>query len=62
VLNDRKAGEKTQYTKLLEGCRVAEKDGFEYFWIDTCGNDKTNHVVLSEAMRTSYCNRCGGGL
>ncbi|KAF3035804.1 hypothetical protein E8E12_004304 [Didymella heteroderae] len=54
VLNDRKAGRKTQYTKLIEGCRAAEKHGFKHFWIDTCCIDKTNHVELSEAINSMF--------
>lgn len=54
VLNDRKAGRKTQYAKLVEGCHAAEKHGFEYFWIDSCCIDKTNHVELSEAINSMF--------
>lgn len=54
VCNDRTAGRKTQYTKLIEGCCAAKKHGFKYFWIDTCCIDKTNHVELSEAINSMF--------
>jgi ankyrin repeat protein len=35
-------------------CQQAEKDGFEYAWIDTCCIDKTNLAELSEAINSMF--------
>ncbi|KAF2631374.1 hypothetical protein BU25DRAFT_478896 [Macroventuria anomochaeta] len=50
----RKAGKETKYAKLVEGCRVAVKAGYEFFWIDTCCIDEMNHVELSEAINSMF--------
>ncbi|KAF3041208.1 hypothetical protein E8E11_006770 [Didymella keratinophila] len=54
VLNDQESKKKTQYTKLIEDCGAADKHSFEYFWIDTCCIDKTNHVELGEAINSMF--------
>jgi len=39
----------------IVGCVLrAEKDGFEYIWLDTCCIDKTNSTELSEAINSMY--------
>jgi len=41
--------------KKLDYARMqAEKDGLEYFWIDTCCIDKRNSAELSEAINSMY--------
>ena len=42
------------YTKLWYCADQAEKDGLEYFWIDTCGLDKSSSAELSEAINSMY--------
>jgi hypothetical protein len=54
VQNDRKAGKKPEYAKLIEGCRAAARHGYSYFWIDTCCIEKTNSVELSEAINSMF--------
>ncbi|KAI0113610.1 HET-domain-containing protein [Nemania sp. FL0031] len=40
--------------KIQGCCRQAEKDGYDYCWIDTCCIDKTNLVELSEAINSMF--------
>jgi hypothetical protein len=48
--NKSKAG----YRKLSFCGEQAKKDGFEYFWVDTCCIDKTNLAELSEAINSMF--------
>ena len=56
-------GGKSGYDKLWFCAEQAKRDGLEYFWVDTCCIDKSNHAELSReinAMFRRYCDasRC----
>ena len=40
--------------KIFNACKQAERDGFEYIWIDTCCIDKSSSAELSEAINSMY--------
>ena len=42
------------YQKILRSCKQAEKDGFEWLWVDTCCIDKRSSAELSEAINSMY--------
>ena len=42
------------YRKLLASCKLANRDGFEWLWMDTCCIDKTSSAELSEAINSMY--------
>ncbi|KAL4076543.1 heterokaryon incompatibility protein-domain-containing protein [Scleroderma yunnanense] len=42
------------YKKILDSCEQAEKDGYEWLWIDTCCIDKRSSAELSEAINSMY--------
>ena len=42
------------YTKIQFCGEQARKDCLQYFWVDTCCIDKTNHVELSEAITSMF--------
>ena len=42
------------YQKILKCCKQAEKDGFEWLWVDTCCIDKRSSAELSEAINSMY--------
>jgi hypothetical protein len=45
---------KVGYGKI-EFCRKqAAKDGLQYFWVDTCCIDRSNHTELSEAINSMF--------
>jgi len=46
----RKAG----YAKIMQCCRQAVKDGYDFAWIDTCCIDKSSSAELSEAINSMY--------
>ncbi|KAH7083961.1 vegetative incompatibility protein HET-E-1 [Paraphoma chrysanthemicola] len=46
--------DKTGYLKLEFCRRQAEKDGLEYFWIDTCCIDKSSSSELTEAINSMF--------
>lgn len=57
TFNDLKVGtgkSKAGYRKLHFCRKQAEKDGLQYFWVDTCCIDKANHVELSEAITSMF--------
>src|SRR5437588_8226478 len=37
------------YTKIIETCKQARSDGFEWVWVDTCCINKESSAELSEA-------------
>ncbi|KAG8668182.1 hypothetical protein FPOAC1_007559 [Fusarium poae] len=45
---------KKGYNKLRNCCRVAEQNGFDYIWDDTCCIDKASSAELSEAINSMY--------
>ena len=40
--------------KIIEFCRLASKDSYEWAWIDTCCIDKRSSSELSEAINSMY--------
>ena len=48
------ARRKKGYSKILNTCRLALADGYEYAWIDTCCIDKSSSAELSEAINSMY--------
>ena len=40
--------------KIRECCQVAERDGYEFVWIDTCCIDKSSSTELSEAINSMF--------
>ena len=46
--------ERLGYTKILDTCRQAQKDGYKWVWVDTCCIDKRSSAELSEAINSMY--------
>ena len=42
------------YRKILQSCELAQKDGYEKLWVDTCCIDKRSSAKLSEAINLMY--------
>ncbi|KIM69824.1 hypothetical protein SCLCIDRAFT_731326 [Scleroderma citrinum Foug A] len=42
------------YRKILQSCKLAQKDGYEKLWVDTCCIDKRSSAELSEAINSMY--------
>jgi len=42
------------YRKILQSCNQAQKDGYEWLWVDTCCIDKRSSAELSEAINSMY--------
>ena len=42
------------FYKLHEGCKQAQRDGFDFIWIDTCCIDKSSSTELSEAINSMF--------
>ncbi|KAI0654004.1 heterokaryon incompatibility protein-domain-containing protein [Cubamyces menziesii] len=40
--------------KIRRFCQFAQREGFEWIWIDTCCIDKTSSAELSEAINSMY--------
>ncbi|KAI5994811.1 heterokaryon incompatibility protein-domain-containing protein, partial [Pisolithus albus] len=56
-MDERKRNEVRQrsgYQKIIESCKQATKDGYEWLWIDTCCIDKRSSSELSEAINSMY--------
>jgi len=55
-LKDSSARTKTKdgYKKLRFCGQQAARDGLQYFWVDTCFNDKSNSTELSEAINSMF--------
>lgn len=53
-IQNREGKDKTGYRKILFCGSQARRDGFEYFWVDTCCIDKTNNTELSEAINSMF--------
>jgi hypothetical protein len=45
---------KAGYDKLRNCGRQAQKEGMNYFWVDTCCIDKSSSAELSEAINSMY--------
>jgi hypothetical protein len=53
-IKDGTCTKKTGFQKLLFCSKQAKHDGLQYFWVDTCCIDQTNHVELSEAINSMF--------
>ena len=42
------------YKKIVNTCKQAKRDGYEWLWIDTCCIDKRSSAELSEAINSMY--------
>jgi hypothetical protein len=42
------------YRKIFFCAEQAQRDGLDYFWVDTCCIDKTNNTELSEAINSMF--------
>ena len=42
------------YRKIIQSCKLAQKDGYEWLWVDTCCIDKRSSAELSEAINSMY--------
>ena len=42
------------YTKIVDTCKQAKQDGYQWLWIDTCCIDKRSSAELSEAINSMY--------
>ncbi|KIM59625.1 hypothetical protein SCLCIDRAFT_1217575 [Scleroderma citrinum Foug A] len=42
------------YRKILDSCKQAKEDGYEWLWADTCCIDKRSSAELSEAINSMY--------
>ena len=42
------------YGKILDSCKQAKRDKYEWLWIDTCCIDKRSSAELSEAINSMY--------
>ena len=42
------------YKKILNTCEQAQRDGYEWAWVDTCCIDKRSSAELSEAINSMY--------
>ena len=45
---------KSGYDKIQFCGQRAERDGLQYFWVDTCCIDKSNHVELQKAINSMF--------
>ena len=45
---------KSGYDKIQFCGQQAEHDGLQYFWVDTCCIDKSNHVELQKAINSMF--------
>jgi hypothetical protein len=53
-IKNKEGKDKTGYQKILFCGRQARRDGFEYFWVDTCCIDNANIAELSEAINSMF--------
>ena len=42
------------YKKIVDACKQAKLDGYEWVWVDTCCIDKRSSAELSEAINSMY--------
>lgn len=50
----RESIEKKGYDKIRSCCQLAESEGFQYVWIDTCCIDKSSSAELTEAINSMF--------
>jgi Heterokaryon incompatibility protein (HET) len=53
-LTDDTGKHKNGYNKIRFCGKQAERDGLQFFWIDTCCIDKSNSTELSEAINSMF--------
>ncbi|VUC24073.1 unnamed protein product [Clonostachys rosea] len=53
-LREDEGREKPGYKKILFAGEQAARDGLEYFWVDTCCIDKSNHTEYTEAINSMF--------
>ena len=53
-LTDSIGKSKRGYDKIQFCGQQAERDGLQYFWVDTCCIDKSNHVELQKAINSMF--------
>jgi hypothetical protein len=53
-LIDCTGGNKAGYEKIKFCTEQARHDGLQYFWIDTCYIDKSNHTELHEVINSMF--------
>lgn len=46
--------DKAGFSKILNCCEQAKKDGIDWVWVDTCCIDKTSSSELSEAINSMF--------
>ena len=46
--------QRDSYQKILQSCKQAQEDGYEWLWVDTCCIDKRSSAELSEAINSMY--------
>ena len=42
------------YKKIVDACKQAKNDGYEWAWVDTCCIDKRSSAELTEAINSMY--------
>ncbi|KAK0645462.1 hypothetical protein B0T16DRAFT_411211 [Cercophora newfieldiana] len=42
------------WAKIRDSSKLANEEGFEYLWIDTCCIDKSSSAELSEAINSMF--------
>lgn len=53
-MNEGSEKSKAGYHKIQFCGEQAARDGYRYFWVDTCCIDKSNNAELSEALNSMY--------
>jgi hypothetical protein len=53
-INEGSGKSKDGYPKIRFCGEQAARDGYQYFWVDTCCIDKSNNAELSEALNSMY--------
>ncbi|KFY20078.1 hypothetical protein V491_04003, partial [Pseudogymnoascus sp. VKM F-3775] len=53
-MQDGTAVERPGYSKIVQTCALAVRDGLGYAWVDTCCIDKTSSAELSVAINSMY--------
>ncbi|KAI3318437.1 heterokaryon incompatibility protein-domain-containing protein [Xylariaceae sp. AK1471] len=49
------------WEKIIETCKMATTQGYEYVWVDTCCIDKSSSAELTEAINSMYAWYAGSG-
>lgn len=51
---DHPARHKAGFKKILDACRRAQQDDYEWIWIDSCCIDKSSSAVLQESINSMW--------